>query len=354
MGKAARFACILTPMLLTLGALICLLLVFFGTQSKSALLPNAYFFKIDWTNFTSATADRLSSLDVPGVPDEKLWEVLNLAKEAQHVEDVYTIGLWSYCEGPAPQQGDNFKPADCSPRSRSFYFNPLTVWNINSTDADLIPKSLTSSLNAYRVASRWNIIVHTFSISTIAVALVVGLSGIWSRWGSFVTTVIIVAGAISTIAGAITVTALYGAISSALNTAFKVYGIKTSLGSSGIAIEWLAALFASAACAFWLLSSCCCSGSSNNPYRSRNDPHPVHSPFSNASARAAEKSPSSYSYQPVASPNSVPYPAAGQQQQQPSGSYWPQSSYDQHQHHDIPLQPMNQHQSTAYEPYRNV
>jgi len=54
MGKAGRFACILTPMLLTLASLICIVLVLIGQLSSgsnkapsTALGRDLYFFKVN-------------------------------------------------------------------------------------------------------------------------------------------------------------------------------------------------------------------------------------------------------------------------------------------------------------------
>jgi hypothetical protein len=53
MGKVGRFACILTPMLLTLASLICIVIVMIGQMSMkdnnpptTALGRDLYFFKV--------------------------------------------------------------------------------------------------------------------------------------------------------------------------------------------------------------------------------------------------------------------------------------------------------------------
>lgn len=47
MGKAGRFACILTPMLCTLASLVCTILVLVGgTNKSSSLATNLYFFSV--------------------------------------------------------------------------------------------------------------------------------------------------------------------------------------------------------------------------------------------------------------------------------------------------------------------
>lgn len=47
MGKLGRFACIFTPMALTIASLICLLLIFLGGLNKSSsTLRDLYVFKV--------------------------------------------------------------------------------------------------------------------------------------------------------------------------------------------------------------------------------------------------------------------------------------------------------------------
>lgn len=47
MGKAGRIACIFTPYVLSVGALICILLVGLGsTNAHSSTLNNLYFFRV--------------------------------------------------------------------------------------------------------------------------------------------------------------------------------------------------------------------------------------------------------------------------------------------------------------------
>ncbi len=61
MGKAGRFACILTPMLLTLASLITLALIFVGqTPWKGNDVPNTqigrdlYFFMVRWPHLIAS------------------------------------------------------------------------------------------------------------------------------------------------------------------------------------------------------------------------------------------------------------------------------------------------------------
>lgn len=60
MGKIGRFACILTPMLLTLAGLLCIVIVMMGQLSmkgnkapSTALGRNLYFFKVGPPPYTT-------------------------------------------------------------------------------------------------------------------------------------------------------------------------------------------------------------------------------------------------------------------------------------------------------------
>jgi hypothetical protein len=55
MGKAGRFACIFTPMALTIASLICLILVFAGQTNKNmSLSRDLYFFKVSLSPLDTA------------------------------------------------------------------------------------------------------------------------------------------------------------------------------------------------------------------------------------------------------------------------------------------------------------
>jgi hypothetical protein len=56
MGKAARFACILAPLLMTMASLICIVLVGLGgTNKRMAVLDSFYFFKVSSCPTITAT-----------------------------------------------------------------------------------------------------------------------------------------------------------------------------------------------------------------------------------------------------------------------------------------------------------
>jgi hypothetical protein len=64
MGKAGRFACIFTPMALTIASLICLILVFAGQTNKNmSLSRDLYFFKVSLSPLNTAP-------NVPNAPNQ--------------------------------------------------------------------------------------------------------------------------------------------------------------------------------------------------------------------------------------------------------------------------------------------
>lgn len=58
MGKAGRFACIFTPMAMTIASLICLVIVLSGqAYNKSEISRGLYFFKVRLWHFFSLVLD---------------------------------------------------------------------------------------------------------------------------------------------------------------------------------------------------------------------------------------------------------------------------------------------------------
>jgi hypothetical protein len=61
MGKLGRFACIFTPMVMTIGALICLGLVFSGQLNpNNSIQTDLYFFKVRQPRLRSSTLAMLT------------------------------------------------------------------------------------------------------------------------------------------------------------------------------------------------------------------------------------------------------------------------------------------------------
>jgi len=313
MGKAGRFACIFTPMVLTIASLISLCLVFSGQLNKGNSLQNdLYFFEADTKNFTE-NPNILPNENI----DSKLLNALKNSASAKDLKDFYKIGLWNYCEGDTDNKGVD-TVTYCSPRQTAFWFNPIEVWDLsNTTVQTLFPKELKDGLSAYEKVAKWMFAAYTLAFWITLAEIVLGIFAIFSRWGSFVTTIASTASSIFIIAAAITSTALYGALAGSFDTSLKEYGIKGSVGTKMLAVVWLAVAFSLGAGLFWLFSTCCCSGKSNKSKK-----------------MVVEKTP--YTYERVASP----YLGAR----------------DGHED-TLPLNPMphgGPSQNSAYEPFRQT
>lgn len=261
MGKIGRIACIATPGLLTVASLICLLMVFLAGQNKSdANLRSLYFFKADTTSLKQNVTQ---GIEIAGENIEpKILQALESAVKS-NLSDWYEIYLWNYCEG----SNSSSVPTYCSPREAKFYFNPMDVWGLNSSDlTSLLPSALTKGLNAYEKVSKWLFVAYTVAFWTTAAAFVVGFLAICSRWGSFATTIVSGVSTLFTILAAITSTILFSTLTGAFNTALRGYGIHLSVGTKQLALDWIAVVFSIGASLFWFISICCCSGKSSHPY----------------------------------------------------------------------------------------
>jgi hypothetical protein len=65
----------------------------------------------------------------------------------------------------------------------------VEVWGLNGTGVEsLFPKELKDGLNTYKNVSKYMFIVYVVALVATAIELLIGISAMFSRWGSFVTT----------------------------------------------------------------------------------------------------------------------------------------------------------------------
>lgn len=293
---------------------------------------------MDLSNLTSSggtsLADQAASAlgDLTNLGSSSLDAALVEAVAAGTIRDFYDIGLWGYCAGNKTSTGD-FKVDFCSKTKSEFWFDPVTIWGLNSTsnatsstngtsDA-ILPTSLQKALNTYKAVSKWMFIAYIIAFGATVLELIVGLFAICSRLGSCVTSLISSFAFLITAAASITATAMFAVFLGAFNTALKQYGMHGALGKNIYVATWLATAFAFAGTFFWLFSSCCCAARS-----------PYHGDRSSRGRVMAEKAP--YTYERV----NAPY----------AGNAGPAAPYSQQQH-NVPMQTFHQ---DAYEPYRHV
>jgi hypothetical protein len=199
MGKIGRFACILTPMLLTLASLICIVIVMLGQLAgkgnkapSTSLGHDLYFFKADTSAFTPDPKTILDDLPKNTNIDNNLLQALQKPATAANLKDkFYQVGLWSYCEGNKDAKTGQETITFCSSSKSNFWFDPFEVWDLKDTGLQkALGDKFDKGLNAYKKASGW--MIWSFGIALIlsAAEFVVGFFAIFSRWGSLVTTIV--------------------------------------------------------------------------------------------------------------------------------------------------------------------
>lgn len=298
MVNAGRVLCLFTPFALCLASLVCIIIVFLGGwNARSTTLGSYYFLKADLSQFT---VNNTGFDPVPGtdIDNEALNQALNEAKAALSLRDFYTIYLWNYCSWDGSD-----KYQICSKREPYFAFDPVEVWGLESTGIqNAFPEELKSGLKAYKAVSKWMFIAYMVALVSTVIELLVGISAIFSRWGSFCTTFFSSLSSLFILAASATATAMFATLLGTFNKIFEAYGIKASLGPEMMRTTWLAVAFSFGASFFWLLSMCCCSARS--PYGGKKDTKRV----------KVEKTP--YTYERVGSPylgpqgNAPPYAGA--------------------------------------------
>ncbi|KAJ9644009.1 hypothetical protein H2199_003875 [Coniosporium tulheliwenetii] len=248
MGKLTRFACIITPMALTIASLVCLVMVFMGGLNKSSpTLSSLYFFKADTSAFTANP----SIVDVPGTDiDDKLVQAFKNSAAGASMSDFYTIHLWNYCSGKKDASTGAETIEFCSPGK------PATDGAAAGADVkldDYIPGDLKKGLDTYAKVVKWMFALYVIALCATAAEIVIGILAIFSRWGSFVTTILSTATTLLTLAAAALATGIYVTLATTFSTVLKPYNINASVGRRMMLATWLAAVFSLAAGVFWLL-----------------------------------------------------------------------------------------------------
>ena len=246
---------------------------------------------------------------------------LAAAKQSSDLADYYTIYLENYCSW-----NGNDAYSYCSPRVSGFAFDPIETWGLNSSVVEpLLPTSLKDGVATYKKLAGIMYVFYVVALAGTAVVLLLGITALFSKWGSFFTTAIATVAGLSIIVASTIATILFAALEEAINhTALREdLGIKASLGQPILRITWLSVLFAVSAWVFWFLSICCCS--TRSPYKSHRD--------ENRKTVQVEKTP--YTYERVGSPYLGPR----------DGQNVPLQTFGQHQ-------PPQYHQQSAYEPFR--
>jgi hypothetical protein len=124
--------------------------------------------------------------------DNELLKALQAqAKTKKDLKDFYQVGLFGYCSGMIDDKTLKETVDYCSPRKTGFFFDPIEVWGLNNTSVQVaFPKEMTDGLNAYRKVAKWMFAAYATAMGFTAGTILIGFSALFSRWGSFVTTVV--------------------------------------------------------------------------------------------------------------------------------------------------------------------
>ena len=185
MGKAARFACIFTPMLLSILSFVCLLVVFSGgLENNQNSYQSLYHYTIDLSQFKQHVANKTYMVQGSKLVDNLLYPLKQSAISGE-LKDFYNVYLWDYCSG------NDGKVDFCSPRQAKYFFNPVQEWGLNKTLADekYVPEGIDKPLAVFQKGTQWLFIVYVIAFITNGATALLGLFAICSRIGSVITTI---------------------------------------------------------------------------------------------------------------------------------------------------------------------
>lgn len=146
----------------------------------------------NFTSSTSSTSGYESTFEsiastIDSDTDSSLLEALESTSSNVTIADFYNVYLWNYCAGNFTTDGE-YDVGSCSTPKAFFWFNPVDVWGLNSTAATkLFGDKLTTALETYENVSKFMFMAFAVSFFSTLATLVVGISALFSRWGSFFT-----------------------------------------------------------------------------------------------------------------------------------------------------------------------
>jgi hypothetical protein len=183
MGRAGRIACIFTPFALSIASLICIILVMSAGLSKgSSTLSQMYFFRTDLSGLYNNPLSPGST-----TKEVALSDALKQIKTAGTVKRFYDIYMWNFCAGNSAVPNEF---SVCGKAKADWSFDLITVWGLNGTGMEYaFPKELTDGFKVFDAVSKWNYYAYLFAAIATVLELMVGISAIFSRWGSFATTI---------------------------------------------------------------------------------------------------------------------------------------------------------------------
>ena len=273
-----RFFCVAIPFILTIGAIICILIVLTaGLASKSLDL-----FSVDPQQL-SISGSALKSLIDNSAVDSLLGDLTtNITAKDLGLQNGYQVYIWNYC-----YQNATSNATVCTKGAYNWAASALntTLLQGNISAASIaatghnvtIPSSITDAVDTFSTISRWTQIVYIIALILTVLELVIGLFAFCSRIASCLTYLVSGLSTVALIAASGLVTATSAVIVGALNDSVEKYGVTSTLDQRFLAVTWIGVLLSVAGSLFWLFSACCCAA--DRPHRRRNADKEAYAPI---------------------------------------------------------------------------
>lgn len=364
MGRVGRFVCVSVPFILTIGSLICILIVCLAGVTNKSL----YLLKVNTEDFSisSSELESLAKRDInlnvrslSGLIEDALTTTTsdavtssssNITAADLSLADSYEVALWTYCTTSGSDTtctSPAFNYASNATNTTKYVELAESVAGVTVT----IPSSVTSALKTFSTISYITQIIYTVAFALTILELVLGIFALCSRIGSCCTFIISGLQTVALIAASVLATVLASVATGAIEGLAKGYGVTANINTSFLVATWFGVALSLGSSLFWMFSICCCKGDRNKSGKGETrfrDSHqtplvPAAVPFSGNG------------YQRVQDPYAAQVPAqnaGGNGYQRVQDPYAPQTqtAYGGYQ---VPMtQVRNSRQQTgAYEPY---
>jgi hypothetical protein len=208
-------------------------------------------------NLITKRADHFSGLTVAALGPNVDSSAINITAADLGLADKYKVALWGYCSTTGSHTNCTKAKFDWAATSLNTSTIESLASSITGTTVTL-PKELKTSLNTYKVVSKWTQVVYIAAIITCALEVFLSLFAFCSRAGSCITFLISGLSTTTIICASILATVQSSIVTAAVKSVAKAYGVNASINTSFLATTWMAVAFSVASGFFWMFTICCC------------------------------------------------------------------------------------------------
>ncbi|PYH66921.1 SUR7/PalI family protein [Aspergillus vadensis CBS 113365] len=234
MANLYRVLFVTTSCLLTIGTLLCLVVIGLAcTKMGSHELERLNFFKID----------------IQGSPNLSTSNALGTTRDGSQLIQTYLVGIMGYCGS----NNSNTTMNCMTPRAGS-YFNVLKAMGKEGKETNL-SSAFRHSLRAYKTTSTWMQITYILAILLTAVQLLAALIVINKTFNCFV---------ISLVSGAAFIFLLAAAALTTFNF-LESRNISGTWGTRAFTVIWFSVALSLCSLVSWTITTWCCSQARRKP-----------------------------------------------------------------------------------------